>query len=134
MAIWKQALSLGLMILLVSCAARRGSVLSWEAYARLGKIAVPRVLDIKLAAGRLLYFGAEHTNDPAHRQFAEIEKLWNEVCPAVIFSEGGIWPLENFREQAILRHGEPGLVWFLAARDGIVISSLEPERKAEVAW
>lgn len=132
--IWKLMLSISLTVLLACCAARRGKIMSWEAYSRLGKISTPKVLDIKLPAGRLLYFGAEHTNDPTQRQFAEIERLWDEVRPTVALSEGGIRPLENSREQAIMRHGEPGLVRFLAARDGVAIQSLEPEPEAEVAW
>ena len=29
--------------------------------------------------GRLYYFGAEHLTDPAHAQFAEIERAWNAL-------------------------------------------------------
>jgi len=110
-------------------------IMSWEEYAALSRsVRTPYILVLQAGTGCLLYFGAEHSVDPSHPQFTEMESRWRDFRPTRAFSEGGVWPLENSREQAIIRHGEPGFVRFLAARDGIPVQSLEPARQAEVGW
>jgi hypothetical protein len=105
--------------------------MSWEEYIQLS-LHDPYIVEQNIGKGCLLYYGAAHTVDLEHRQFSEIEKWWQEIRPTLAFSEGGIWPLEKSREEAIQRHGEQGQLRFLAARDGIPIRSLEPDEAEEV--
>lgn len=80
----------------------------------------------------LRYFGAEHLTDPAHPQFAEIEKRWAEARPTIAYYEGPNRPLPATRDEVIRQTGESGFVRFLAARDQVPIASLEPSPKDEM--
>jgi hypothetical protein len=86
------------------------------------------------AKGRLYYFGAEHSSDPNHPQFAEIEKSWNAVKPTLAFYEGPNRPIAATREETTKQAGESGFVRFLAARDGVPLMSLEPSPQDEVKF
>ena len=103
-------------------------------YSEWHKIKTP-AFSLDLAApseGRLYYFGAQHSSDPADPQFAEIEKVWNKLKPTVAFYEGPNRPIAATRDETIKQAGESGFVRFLAARDGIPIVSLEPSPQDEV--
>ena len=91
-------------------------------------------LDIDSARGKLHYFGAEHSSDPAHAQFAEIEKRWGASKPTVAFYEGPNRPLAASAEETIKQAGESGFVRFLATRDQIPFRSLEPAPQEEAAY
>ena len=84
--------------------------------------------------GRLYYFGAEHSADPAHAQFAEIERAWNALKPTVAFYEGPNRPLSETKDETIKQTGESGFVRFLAKRDGVPVASLEPLPADEAAY
>lgn len=117
-----------------SCAHRETMrLMKYEEYAALS-VHPPYVLKLTPKLGALLYFGAEHTEAVDNPQFDQIETLWNNFKPTLALSEGGIWPLEKTRADAIIKHGEQGLLRFLANRDGIVIKSLEPVAEDEVAY
>lgn len=115
--------------MLAACATRDVPVMSWEEYARLST-SWPYVLQID---SRLYYFGARHTYDPADPQLAQIERAWSEFRPDIAFTEGGSPPLEATREEAVRKHGETGFVRFLAARDDVPVTTLDPSRAEEVA-
>ena len=100
----------------------------------LARHALPYVVELRLGRGALLYFGARHTNDPAHPQIARIEALWRRFGPTLAFNEGGDPPVAKSIADAVSRFGEPGLVRFLAARDHVPVRSLEPDRADEVAF
>ncbi len=102
--------------------------MSWEEY-RSGRHSFPYVVRV----GRLLMFGARHTSDPRDPELVELERLWREFRPEVAFSEGGIRPSSAGRDEAIARYGEPGLVRWLADRDGAELRNLEPPRIQEEA-
>jgi hypothetical protein len=109
-----------------SCSAYKYSgLLSWEEYAGSPE-KEPYVLELAAKNGRLLYYGAYHSVEVTNSQFADLEVRWAEFQPSLALSEGGIWPLEESREEAISKHGEQGLLRFLAARDGIQIQCLDP--------
>ena len=94
---------------------------------------VPYILRLEQGERGLLYFGARHVFDPADLQIDAIERMWEEFHPTVAFNEGGNPPVLATREEAVGRIGEPGWVRFLAARDGVPVFSLEPEREVETA-
>jgi hypothetical protein len=104
-------------------------------YADWPKVQNPNyLLDLVTAGGRLYYFGAEHSSDPTHTQFPEIEKAWNNVKPTIAFYEGPNRPIAATAEETIKQAGESGLVRFLAARDRIPFVSLEPSPQDEAAF
>lgn len=95
-----------------------------------------RAFSLELAAasgGRLRYFGAGHSADPADPQFAEIEKEWNALKPTVAFYEGPNRPIAGSAEETIRQTGESGFVRFLAKRDGVPFVTLEPPPQEEFA-
>lgn len=91
-------------------------------------------LSAKASRGRLYYFGAQHSADPADPQFAEIEKAWNAVKPTVAFYEGPNRPIAATHEETIKQAGESGFVRFLATRDGVPFVTLEPPPRDEAAF
>lgn len=81
--------------------------------------------------GRLYYFPAGHSSDPADPQFREIERAWSKVKPTIAFYEGPNRPIATTRDETIRQTGESGFVRFLATRDGIEIARLEPPPEDE---
>jgi len=121
------------VLILSACSGSKSpQIMSWEEYSRLS-LRGPYVLNLQTQEGSLLYYGAEHTADLKHPQFSDMEKLWQEFKPSLTLSEGGVWPLEKSKEEAINRHGEQGFLRYLTDRDDIPVKSLEPESSREVA-
>jgi hypothetical protein len=83
------------------------------------------------AGGALLYYGAAHSRDPQHPQFAEIEARWKGFKPTVAFYEGPSRPIADSATDTIMRFGESGYVRWLARRDGARVERLEPEVQSE---
>lgn len=142
----KQLLALLLTLLAPAAATarqeRRPAVTEFDArcspklvpYADWPKVKDPRfMLDIVSARGRLYYFGAGHSSDPADPQFARMEKAWDEVRPTVAFYEGPNRPIAATKEETIKQAGESGFVRFLATRAGIPFLPLEPPPQDEAA-
>jgi hypothetical protein len=103
-------------------------------YADWPKVKNPNfLLDLTHARGRLYYFGAGHSADPADPQFARIEKAWDAVKPTVAFYEGPNRPIAATRDETIKMAGESGFVRFLATRDRIAFHTLEPPPQDEAA-
>lgn len=132
-SILAHALSLNTTIFEVSYTGQQCTkIMSFEEYAKLS-VRGPHILNLHVGNGHLLYFGAEHTYDPTDPQLYEIEQLWKDINPTIAFNEGGDIPIENSREETVARHGEAGLVRFLATRDKILVRSIEPRLADEVA-
>lgn len=91
------------------------------------------VLHWKAKSGELMYVGSEHSNDPRDQQFATIEKLWEAFKPDIAFFEGRGSGTFSSRDNAVRQTGEPGLVRFLAKRDGKELLSFEPTVEDETA-
>lgn len=115
-----------------ACPSYSGMV-SWTEYNSMPR-ENPYVLELDFPKGSLFYYGVFHSTDKGNRQFREIEKKWKEFSPDVVFSEGGIWPLENSMELSITRHGEQGLLRYLSRRDGVRVKSIEPKRIKEAIY
>jgi len=114
-------------------AARRPEVMTWEEYGRQNPH-WPYVIHLRArGGGELLYFGSRHVYEPDDPMLAEIERLWADFRPHIAFNEGGNPPVEATRERAVRRHGEPGLVRFLGARDDVPVASLEPSDAEVIA-
>ncbi|MCE3261313.1 MAG: hypothetical protein K0R43_392 [Pseudoduganella sp.] len=54
---------------------------------------------------KLQYLGAEHSNDPAHPQFTEIERLWARASPTIAYVAGPNRPFK--RDEVPLGNLEP---------------------------
>lgn len=102
-------------------------------YAEWDRVKNPiRRLDmVSSSKGRLYYFPAGHSSDPADPQFREIERAWSKVKPTIAFYEGPNRPIAATRDETIKQTGESGFVRFLATRDGIQIARLEPPPQDE---
>ncbi len=90
-------------------------------------------------SSQILYFlGVHHVYDPTHPQIHKIKRLWIKFLKdtdknnCIVLTEGGIRPVEESEEKAILKHGEAGLLAFLSNREDIPNISPEPDEKFEI--
>jgi|GEM_PF-1870083 len=115
-------------------------ILTYDQYAAIEKrgFAMPYIVEVECADQKLLFYGSEHTNDPAHPQFQDIEKRWRtfvaEAKRPIALVEGRFDEVPE-KETAssttsIIDGGEAQFVVHLARRDGIAVVSPEPDR----AW
>ena len=93
----------------------------------------PYVIEMQCGDGALFYYGARHTFDPEDPQIAEIEAAWTRFRPDIAFNEGGFPPYQKTRDDAVTKGGESSLVRFLAMRDDVPTTTLDPLRAEEVA-
>ena len=104
---------------------------------------IPYVFELEKGPKKLVYYGSDHSNDPAHRIFNDIEQRFNNASPQIVIVEG--IPLLNSQkdraremasgmssEQVIKKFGEPGFAVKLAVDAGIEMESPEPQYKEEV--
>jgi len=113
-------------------------ILTYDQYADIERrgFEMPYVVTIRQSKQELLFYGSEHTNDPAHSQFGDIEERWNtfvaEAAKPIALVEGRFdeTPREETkdRERSIKAGGEAQFVVYLARRDGVEITSPEPDR------
>jgi hypothetical protein len=117
------------LLLLCACATKRTGLMPWpDQWPQW-----PYIVEVPCGAGQLYYFGARHTNDSTDSQVRQIEDAWQGFRPDIAFNEGGSPPYEASAENAVRRSGEAGLVRFLAMRDDIPVTSIDPTRAEEVA-
>lgn len=124
--LWRACGLTGLLFL-ASChrPTRPAEIMSYEEYVRT-PWQFPYVVESTTGRGRFLYIGTRHFFDPGDPQAELIETLWREFRPTLAFNEGGNPPTLDSAAEAVARHGEPGLVRFLAARDGVPVRNIEP--------
>jgi hypothetical protein len=84
------------------------------------------------------YFGAKHSFDSAHPQFASLDKsltdfVVNTQNPIVLVESSLPAESSNLKD-ALISDGERGFVAALAREKGIVVDCLEPSRQQEVAF
>ncbi len=118
-----------------------GDILSYDQYAQAEArgFAIPYIVEIEHAGQKLLFYGAEHTNDPAHPQFEDLESKWNnfvaETNMPVMLVEGRYNELPNDETSdkigSIVRGGETQFAVHLARRDNVDVHSPEPDRLDE---
>lgn len=99
----------------------------------------PYKLKLKSGPNFLFYFGERHSFDPADTQWTEERDFWNEFIQEtkglkkIIFTEGGLRPVEATEEQAIVKHGGMGLATFWGEQEKIQRHSPEPDESYERA-
>jgi hypothetical protein len=122
------------LFFLFSCTPHKYTgLISWEDYYAKTRNG-PYILELDTNKGSLVYFGVFHSVDKKDPQFTEIEEKWENFRPTVAYCEGSIWPLEKSKTEAIRKHGEQGLLRFLAARDKVSIRCIEPSREKEAMY
>ncbi|QIX60114.1 hypothetical protein FY528_01610 [Hymenobacter lutimineralis] len=117
----------------------------WPATAALAQITTPQPCDQQLrsyatplpakpawtytralpAGGSVYYFGAEHSQDAAHAQFARIKEAFAQAKPTVVLFEGPNRGADSTETATIARLGESGYVRFLAKQQNLPVESLE---------
>lgn len=136
-AFQRLSILLGVVLAFASSVAQaqnpNAGVMTYDEYAKL-RHSSPYVVELQIGKGALLYFGAQHTNDPKNPQIAQIEKLWKEFRPTAAFNEGGDFAVPNSVEETVSQIGEFGLVRYLAARDKVPVRTLEPSQTDEAAY
>lgn len=97
---------------------------------------MPYVVEVQGVGQNLLFYGSEHTNDPEHSQFQDIEERWeafvrNATKPIALvegrFDEVSKAETQD-RSKSIVDGGEAQFVVYLARKDGVEVASPEPDR------
>jgi hypothetical protein len=91
------------------------------------------VVESKKSNGAVLVFGAEHTFDPTHPQFAVMKENWDKFDPTVAMTEGYLDLIPRWFINGIRASGEGGYVQRIAREKGVGIYSWEAGRDEEVA-
>lgn len=92
---------------------------------------------LKSGLNFLYYFGERHLFKPVDPQWGELEVFWEDFIEKtknqkrIVFTEGGIRPVEESKEQSIIKHSGMGLVTYLANKENIEVYSPEPDEKYE---
>ncbi len=84
----------------------------------------------------LIFFGASHTRDPGHPQFAQLVKAFTDMKPEIAFNEGGqISEITTYPtiDSAIRSNGETGLLKYLCDSIGIKMVNGDMDDKQEFA-
>lgn len=79
-------------------------------------------------SGNVMIFGADHSRDPKHPQFAQIDQAWRRFDPTVALVEGRLGFLVPGLMDPVREFGETGRVNALAKRDDV------PSYSWEVPW
>ena len=105
--------------------------MSFDDYNKLER-SIPYTYVLNKGVQYIYYFGSKHSFDPEDKQFASIEKMWDEFVTKTVGQkrlavlEGGNRPALETREKAILEGGEMHFVAFLAKQANIATISPEP--------
>lgn len=125
------------------------ALMTWEEYAT-REHPTPYIFTLQQGDKKLVYIGADHSNDPSNPMFGQIEAEFDAAHPDVVFVEG----VENLEEikadserlsailemlkgatekEMIEKYGESGFGLKLAADAGIDFYSPEPGLENEIA-
>jgi hypothetical protein len=113
-------------------------ILTYDQYAEIERrgFTTPYIVEIEQAGQSLIFYGSEHTNNPEHPQFQDIEERWsvfvlNATKPVALveghFDEASEDETKS-RTQSIVDGGEAQFLVHLARRDGVEVVSPEPNR------
>jgi hypothetical protein len=108
-------------------------LLSWDAYSAAPPRPPLRLVWRAPTGGVLVYLGVSHTFAPDDPQLELISADFTSLRPHVVLNEGGDPPPLKARRATVERHGEAGLLAWLAQRHGVARRTLEPDVRAETA-
>lgn len=113
-------------------------ILSYDQYAEIEKrgFTTPYIVEIQQAGQSLIFYGSEHTNNPEHPQFQDIEERWKtfigNVTKPIALVEGRFDEVPDAdtkdKPTSIVDGGEAQFVVHLARKDGVEVASPEPDR------
>ena len=83
--------------------------------------------------GSITYFGAEHTHDARHEQFAQLRQAFAASQPSVVFFENPDCGIDSTETATISRLGESGYVRLLAQQHRVPTARLD-DPLAEYAY
>lgn len=107
-------------------------LLSWDAYETEARsITPPLVRKISNGRGKALIFGATHSSDPTHLQFAELDRQFETFDPDVVLIEGRMGFLLPPFMDPIRSFGESGSMAAKAKRRGLALYTWEMCRACE---
>lgn len=98
----------------------------------------PYFFEIKKNDQILYFLGVPHTTDPKSDTISKIKYYWKNFLDKtkkskrVSMLEGGIRPVAKNETDAVHRYGEPGLVVYLADKEGVDYVSPEPDESWEI--
>ena len=99
---------------------------------------VPYIYQIERNNKLLVYYGADHSFDPAHKQWQDIKEYFNQFIKktagknCVVLVEGGGTERKNSESEAIREGGEPLFTTFIANKVGLRSISPEPDEQYEI--
>lgn len=108
-------------------------LLSWDEYNQ-KKFDVPYVYSIKKDGQELVYMGTRHCYNSKDEEFEKIRKEWKEFYyrnrdrEMIVVVEGGVRPIEESEEKAIIKGGEMTFITYLAHQDKVSTICFEPMR------
>ncbi len=99
-------------------------------------VEAPYVVDAMNGKKRVVLVGCVHVRDSTHRQFAVLERYFNELQPQVAFNEGGQeseGTHYNSLNEAAEERGETGSLKYLSDQAGIKLLNGDTEDSVEFA-
>lgn len=107
-------------------------LLSWDTYETVARtVEPPIVYHMSAGTGEALIFGATHSSDPTHLQFAELNRQFDQFKPDVALVEGRMgFVLPPFMDPA-QSFGESGALAAKAKRAGLALYTWELCRACE---
>lgn len=114
------------------------NILSYDQYADIERqgFEMPYVVEVGNHNHKLLFYGSEHTNNPEHSQFQDIDERWKkfitQASKPIALVEGHFDKVPEDetkdRTKSIVSGGEAQFVVHLARRDSVEVVSPEPDR------
>ncbi|GLQ22871.1 hypothetical protein GCM10007853_07450 [Algimonas ampicilliniresistens] len=107
-------------------------LLSWDAYEAISHTVEPPIIrQTSAGTGEALIFGATHSSDPTHPQFAELNHQFDSFKPDIVLVEGRMgFVLPPFMDP-VQSFGESGALAAMAKRDGLALYTWELCRACE---
>ncbi|MCK4643903.1 hypothetical protein KAU32_09775 [bacterium] len=127
----KRAISLLIIMLILtlySCSnfeTKQPEILTFEQLQKM-EYKTPYIIDLQKGKKHLIFYGSDHTNDPANPMFDDIEKRFLDMQPDIAFNEGGDPPSLDDRKIAMEKFGEAGLLKHLGKKHNVPVKNVEP--------
>lgn len=113
-------------------------ILTYDQYGEIERagLVLPHVIEVVTDEQHLTFFGSDHTNNPAHPQFAELESRWATFCAEVA---NPIALVEGYSDElpedatvdktaSIVAGGESQCMVYLARSSNVPVRSPEPDK------
>lgn len=107
-------------------------LMSWDDYHDAARsVTLPIIHERSIGKGAALIFGAEHSSDPSHPQFSDLQDVYDRFNPDVVLVEGRMGFFLPPLMHPIKMFGESGAMSANAKRDGLDLYTWELCRSCE---